>query len=309
MMGGPPRISVKRLDDEKFEVRMRSSASVSASGLPRMSRARHTGWSGTHRTQTIVRAATPYSQQSIVMVQSVKKGAMQSRGGAKPARTTLAEHAWYLEEEKEREQREKEPKGQERDGEREPLADARAKFFNATEDSVRTKRDMFIERERLGEGWDLKREVLTKEMANSWESKWARERHHFRIVVSPENGAKLDMRQHIRDLMAQMERDQGTKLEWNAVIHRDTDHVHAQIVLRGKRDDGKTLYLPREYITQGLRHRSQELATKELGLRYRDAQMIAAERERMREQRELLKGLTKQEARWKEADISPSVGV
>jgi type IV secretory pathway VirD2 relaxase len=136
--------------------------------------------------------------------------------------------------------------------------------------------------------------------------KWAGDRHHFRLIVSPRNGRDMDMVQHVRDLMAEAGKDQGTKLDWRAVIHRDTEHVHAQIVIRGKRDDGRTLYLDRAYISQGLRHRSQELATKELGLRHRDREMVQAERVMEQERRLKLREVTK--AQSKGHDLTPSIG-
>lgn len=290
----PPPISVTRMDDEKFEVRMRAQSSVSASRpLPQAPR-RHTGWSGAKKLSVIVKAPTPYSRQSVVVVDPVKKGSVHAVGTA-----ALSKHAWYLEAEK---------KGAEIEEGKEVDGGLRAKFFDETQDAVRSKRDMILERAALGKEWDLKREALSKEIDASWETTWARERHHFRLIVSPQNSQDIDMKQHVRDLLKQMEQDLGTKLEWNAVIHSDTKQPHAHVVVRGRRDDGRTLYMPRDYIANGLRHRSQDLATKELGLRYRDAQVVAAERDRLREQAERLKVLFKKEAREKDADISPSMG-
>lgn len=294
MMIRPPPISVTRLDDGEFEVRMRAKSST---GMPRPlpgAPRRHTGWSGRKKLTVIVRTPTPYSRQSVVIVDPVKKGSSRAVGTA-----ALSKHAWYLEAEK---------KGAVREEGKETEQGLRAKFFNATQDEVRSKRDMILERAALGKEWDLKREALSKEIDASWETTWARERHHFRLIISPQNSQDIDMKQHVRDLLKQMEQDLGTKLEWNAVVHQDTKQPHAHVVVRGRRDDGRTLYMPRDYIANGLRHRSQDLATKELGLRYRDAQVVAAERDRLREQAERLKVLSKKEAREKDADISPSIG-
>lgn len=92
------------------------------------------------------------------------------------------------------------------------------------------------------------------------------DRHQFRIIVSPEDAGELqDLSKFTRDVMAAAERDLGTKLDWVAVNHHDTDHPHVHIVLRGRADDGENLVIARNYITHGFRRRAEELATLELG--------------------------------------------
>ena len=94
------------------------------------------------------------------------------------------------------------------------------------------------------------------------------DRHQFRIIVSPEDGKDLaDLTDYTRDLMDAVEKDLGTRLDWVAVNHFNTDHPHAHIVLRGKADDGRDLVIAKKYITEGFRARAQEIATLELGPR------------------------------------------
>jgi type IV secretory pathway VirD2 relaxase len=93
------------------------------------------------------------------------------------------------------------------------------------------------------------------------------EKHQFRIIVSPEDGAELDLTEYVRRLMATVERDVDRKLEWAAVNHHDTEHPHAHVVIRGVDRDGREVRLARAYISNGLRMRAQELATEELGPR------------------------------------------
>ena len=51
------------------------------------------------------------------------------------------------------------------------------------------------------------------------------DRHQFRIIVSPEDGARLgDLKSATRELMAQMEHDLGRRLDWVAVDHHNTGH-------------------------------------------------------------------------------------
>ena len=92
------------------------------------------------------------------------------------------------------------------------------------------------------------------------------DRHQFRIIVSPEDGKEIgDLRSYTRNLMSQMERDLETRLDWVAANHYDTANPHTHIVIRGVKDDGKNLIIPREYISHGMRDAAEHLATLELG--------------------------------------------
>lgn len=94
------------------------------------------------------------------------------------------------------------------------------------------------------------------------------DRHQFRFIVSAEDGAVYeDLRPMIRRLMAKMEEDLGTKLEWVAADHRDTGHPHTHIILRGKDDRGENLVIAPEYISRGMRERVAELVSLDLGPR------------------------------------------
>ncbi len=95
------------------------------------------------------------------------------------------------------------------------------------------------------------------------------DRHQFRIILSPEDADALsDLIDYTRDVMAGVENDLDTKLDWVAVNHYNTDHPHTHIILRGKADDGSDLVIARNYITSGIRNRAQEVATLELGPRH-----------------------------------------
>ncbi|MBX9898024.1 MAG: relaxase/mobilization nuclease and DUF3363 domain-containing protein [Qipengyuania sp.] len=98
------------------------------------------------------------------------------------------------------------------------------------------------------------------------------DRHQFRFIVSAEDGAEYDdLKPLTRRLMARMEEDLGTKLDWVAVDHFNTGHPHTHIILRGKDERGKDLIIAREYITQGMRERAAELVDLDLGPRTTDA--------------------------------------
>ena len=94
------------------------------------------------------------------------------------------------------------------------------------------------------------------------------DRHHFRFIVSPEDAVDMaDLKTHARELMGQMEKDLGTKLDWVGVDHWNTDNPHIHIIVRGRTDDGQDLLISRDYIKEGMRARAQDLVTQELGQR------------------------------------------
>ncbi|RIV91176.1 DUF3363 domain-containing protein [Aurantiacibacter xanthus] len=96
----------------------------------------------------------------------------------------------------------------------------------------------------------------------------AGDRHQFRFIVSPEDGQNYDdLRALTRRLMAQMEQDLGTGLDWVAVDHFNTGHPHTHVVVRGKDERGRDLVIAREYLTVGMRERAAELVSLDLGPR------------------------------------------
>ena len=128
----------------------------------------------------------------------------------------------------------------------------------------------------------LRREGVTKESAagrmfdakrddadhRAFADRCEGDRHHFRFIVSPEDAEQLsDLKAFTRDLMAQAERDLGTKLDWIGVDHWNTDNPHIHVIVRGKADDGGDLVIARDYISHGMRARAAHLATLELGPR------------------------------------------
>jgi type IV secretory pathway VirD2 relaxase len=94
------------------------------------------------------------------------------------------------------------------------------------------------------------------------------DRHQFRFIVSAEDGAEYaDLKPLTRRLMAQVEADLGTRLDWVAVDHLDTSHPHTHVMLRGKDARGENLVIAPDYIRSGMRERLAELVTLDLGPR------------------------------------------
>jgi type IV secretory pathway VirD2 relaxase len=105
----------------------------------------------------------------------------------------------------------------------------------------------------------------------------ARDPRLWKLIISPEFGERIDLQRLTRDLTNKMESDLGTKLEWVAVVHLNTEHPHVHVALRGIREDGTPLDLHRDYIRHGIRLRAEELCTNQLGFRS-DLDRFAAER-------------------------------
>lgn len=109
---------------------------------------------------------------------------------------------------------------------------------------------------------------------------WAEDRHHFRMMISPENGDRLkDLPEYTREVMAQAERDLGVKLDWVAVEHQNTGHPHVHVIVRGKEPDGRDLVIARRYMSHGFRARASQQATIELGPRTVQERRAALDKE------------------------------
>lgn len=101
----------------------------------------------------------------------------------------------------------------------------------------------------------------------SFVGKWAEDPHHFRFIISPENGSELPLEELVKKVMEGVQKEVGGKIQWFSACHYNTDNPHAHVVLRGARDDGTPLYLPRDFISKGIRDLACQGATIYLGSR------------------------------------------
>ncbi|MFN4024162.1 MAG: DUF3363 domain-containing protein [Hyphomonas sp.] len=139
--------------------------------------------------------------------------------------------------------------------------------------------------ERGGSGGELYSREGTMPDADGFVARCEDDRHQFRIIVSAEDGARLgDLKETTRALMAQMESDLGTRLDWLAVDHYNTGHPHTHIVIRGKDADGKDLVIVPDYIRTGLASRAQDIVTERLGPR-RDLEIAQARQSEVTKER------------------------
>jgi type IV secretory pathway VirD2 relaxase len=110
---------------------------------------------------------------------------------------------------------------------------------------------------------------------NEWQS--SKDQLLWKLILSPEFGDRLDLERLTRDTMARMEQDLGTRLEWVAALHYNTEHPHVHVALRGVRSGGQQLQISRDYIQHGIRAAAEDFCTRQLGHR---TEFDAAEAER-----------------------------
>ena len=117
-----------------------------------------------------------------------------------------------------------------------------------------------------GLGFDQHEEAINiVETLSGWQE--AGDPRLWKVIISPEEGHRLDLKEHVRSVMENVERDMKRKLQWVAVDHYNTEHPHAHVSIRGLCKNGAVLRIDQNYFTKGFRERSCREATRVLGLR------------------------------------------
>ena len=125
------------------------------------------------------------------------------------------------------------------------------------------QRDSVTREGEPGRAYSADRDVADTQ---AFEARVRDDRHEFRFIVSPGDAAEIgNLKAFTRDLMGRMEADLGSRLDWVAVDHWDTDNPHTHVMLRGVDESGRDLVIARDYIAHGFRLRASELATDLLG--------------------------------------------
>jgi hypothetical protein len=114
--------------------------------------------------------------------------------------------------------------------------------------------------DRLG----LAEERSLDSLAGHWQE--AGDQRIFKIIISPED-SDVNFQRTASDMIARIEQHTGAPVEWAGVVHRNTDHPHAHLILRGKLPSGEALQLPPMLIRKGLRETVQTSLTRQLGPR------------------------------------------
>ena len=114
--------------------------------------------------------------------------------------------------------------------------------------------------DRLG----LAQERSLDSLASEWQK--AGDERIFKIIISPEDPT-VNFQRTASDMIARIEQHIGAPVEWAGVVHRNTDHPHAHLIVRGKLPSGEGLKLSPMLIRKGLREVVQTSLTQQLGPR------------------------------------------
>ena len=111
-----------------------------------------------------------------------------------------------------------------------------------------------------GKGFDAREdEVSLHTSLNQWQEEG--DPHLFKVILSPEDGSDLDLKEYTRVFMHRVEAQLGKSVEWAAIDHYNTSHPHVHLLIRGK--DG--LQLSPDLIRRGMRSMAEDIATERLG--------------------------------------------
>lgn len=101
-------------------------------------------------------------------------------------------------------------------------------------------------------------------LADSWQR--AGDVRIFKIILSPED-AGADFAHTATAVIARIEEHTDTPVTWGGVVHRNTDHAHAHLIVRGRVRKDEPLKLPPAMIRKDLREAAQASITRQLGPR------------------------------------------
>src|SRR6202012_2782563 len=110
--------------------------------------------------------------------------------------------------------------------------------------------------DRLG----LAQEPSLDSLAGQWQK--AGDERIFKIIISPEDST-VPFQRTASDMIARIEQHIGASIEWAGVVHRNTDHPHAHLIVRGLLPSGEPLQLPPMLIRTSLREAVQMSLTKQ----------------------------------------------
>jgi hypothetical protein len=102
-------------------------------------------------------------------------------------------------------------------------------------------------------------------IADEWHN--AGDTRLFKVIISPEDGSAADFKTASSDMIRALEQRTGERLEWAGIVHRNTDHPHAHIILRGRTRSGHPLFIQPKVIREVLRDEVQRSLTRQLGPR------------------------------------------
>ena len=105
-----------------------------------------------------------------------------------------------------------------------------------------------------------------------------------KLILSP-GRQDVDMYEYTREVMYELGREKGMDLTWRAVIHDNTEHIHAHVCLMAKTDSGQRVRLNRED-----HHRAREIGDDYIYREFGMKRLVEKERDETRDVRDVLKG-------------------
>ena len=117
-----------------------------------------------------------------------------------------------------------------------------------------------------------------KGVTDATQKDYPQEERFYKVILSPENGDKMDMKQFTQDFMKNLEYWERREFKWAAAVHYDTEKPHAHILIRGVYESGKDFEFSPNTVKYGMRGIASKIATMELG--YRTELEIAQQKER-----------------------------
>ena len=105
-----------------------------------------------------------------------------------------------------------------------------------------------------------------------------------KLILSP-GRQDVNIYEYTREVMQELGREKGVTLDWKAVVHDNTDHIHAHVCLMAKTEEGKRLRLiPEDH--QRMREIGDDYIYREFGVR----RLVEREKDETRDVRDVLKG-------------------
>jgi hypothetical protein len=98
--------------------------------------------------------------------------------------------------------------------------------------------------------------------------RWGREHdaYHWRAIVAGERTPE-SMTAMVQEMVSKAEIHLGTRIDGFMVHHHGQGNPHTHVVMRGRHENGKALYIAPSYVQNGFRDSVQQYLTREFGER------------------------------------------
>lgn len=106
---------------------------------------------------------------------------------------------------------------------------------------------------------------IRKETRTGWKKKISK---HYKFVLSPEKQlSEKELKAYTFAFINKTEEVFGTKFNWQAAVHTDTEHNHVHVLINGVDQAGKKVHFPYKFVTETARKISNTILTQMYGER------------------------------------------